>query len=60
GSLADVIRDLHREGDAGDQSYSERQIYQLAFDRFVRELSIVEELDEEAASQKVQELLHVA
>ncbi|MDR0630970.1 MAG: CarD family transcriptional regulator [Holosporales bacterium] len=60
GSLADVIRELHRDGEVGDQSYSERQIYQLAFDRFVRELSIVEEVDEETASQKVHEMLHVA
>ncbi|MDR1907787.1 MAG: CarD family transcriptional regulator [Holosporales bacterium] len=59
-SLADVIRELHTPQDAGDQSYSERQIYQIALDRFVRELCIVEEVDEGTASKKVQEMLGVA
>jgi CarD family transcriptional regulator len=60
GSIAEVIRELHRDQYAGEQSYSERQIYQLALDRFVRELSVVEDLDEEVASQKVQEILNAA
>ena len=32
-SIAEVVRDLHRKEDQPDQSYSERQIYQAAFDR---------------------------
>ena len=60
GSLADVIRELHVSQVAGEQSYSERQIYQTAIERFVRELSIVEDIDEELASSKVKEFLDVA
>ncbi|MDR1597535.1 MAG: CarD family transcriptional regulator [Holosporales bacterium] len=58
-SLADVIRELHSD-QIVDQSYSERQIYQLAMDRFVRELSLVDDVDESTASKKVQEMLSVA
>ena len=32
-SIAEVVRDLHRNADQPDQSYSERQIYQAALDR---------------------------
>ena len=41
-SIAEVVRDLHRNADQPDQSYSERQIYQAALDRLVRELAAVE------------------
>ena len=43
-----------------DRSYSERQIYQAAFDRLVRELAAVEDIDEEAASQELQTVLQAA
>lgn len=60
GNLAEVIRELYTCQTIGDQSYSERQIYQIALDRFVRELSIVENINEEEASCKIQEILSVA
>jgi CarD family transcriptional regulator len=60
GHLADVIRELHFCLVTGEQSYSERQIYQTALDRFIRELSIVENIDEESASNKVLDFLNVA
>lgn len=59
-SLADVIRELHCSDENADQSYSERQIYQTAMERFVRELSIIENIDEETASGKVRAHLVVA
>ncbi len=36
-SIAEVVRDLFRNTGQPEQSYSERQIYQAALDRFVRE-----------------------
>ncbi len=56
-SIAEVVRDLHRKADQPDQSYSERQIYQSAFERLVRELAAVEEIDEEAATEKLETVL---
>ncbi len=59
-SIAEVARDLHRNADQPDQSYSERQIYQAAFDRLVRELAAVEDIDEEAASEQLETVLQAA
>lgn len=39
-SIAEVVRDLHR-ADAQGQSYSERQLYDQARDRLVREIAAV-------------------
>jgi CarD family transcriptional regulator len=59
-SIAEVVRDLHRGTDQQDQSYSERQMYQAALDRLARELAAVERIDEDAAAQKLEELLSAA
>lgn len=59
-SIAEVVRDLHRNADQPDQSYSERQIYQAAFDRLVRELAAVENIDEDAATQQLETVLQAA
>jgi CarD family transcriptional regulator len=59
-SIAEVVRDLHRNADQPDQSYSERQIYQAALDRLVRELAAVERIDEDKAHSKLETLLKVA
>tara|TARA_B100001939_G_scaffold294026_1_gene266868 strand:- start:361 stop:597 length:237 start_codon:yes stop_codon:yes gene_type:complete len=59
-SIAEVVRDLHRKEDQPDQSYSERQIYQAALDRLARELAAVEDIDEEAATEKLENLLKAA
>ena len=59
-SIAEVVRDLHRNADQPDQSYSERQIYQAAFDRLLRELAAVEDIDEEAASEQLETVLQAA
>jgi CarD family transcriptional regulator len=56
-SIAEVVRDLHRKEDQPDQSYSERQIYQAALDRLARELAAVEDIDEESATEKLENLL---
>jgi CarD family transcriptional regulator len=59
-SIAEVVRDLHRGSDQPDQSYSERQIYQAALDRLARELAAVERIDEQAAAQRLEEMLKAA
>ena len=59
-SIAEVVRDLHRGSDQPDQSYSERQIYQAALDRLARELAAVEDIDETAATQRLEDMLKAA
>ncbi len=59
-SIAEVVRDLHRKEDQPDQSYSERQIYQAALERLVRELAAVEDIDEDAATEHLETLLKAA
>ena len=56
-SVAEVLRDLYRgEGDP-EQSYSERQLYEMALDRFSREMVAVHEIDIEEAIKKTEDNL---
>ena len=57
GSIAEVVRDLHRNAGQPDQSYSERQIYEAALDRLARELAAVERIDKDVATQKLNSVL---
>jgi len=50
-SIAEVVRDLHRQEDQPEPSYSERQLYESALDRMVREVAAVEKLDREKAME---------
>lgn len=56
-SIAEVVRDLHRNEDQPDQSYSERQIYEAAKERLTRELAAVEKIAHENAEEKLNRLL---
>jgi CarD family transcriptional regulator len=56
-SVAEVVRDLYRSEQQPEQSYSERQLYELALDRMSRELAAVEKLDERGAVQRITEVL---
>src|SRR5438477_2081869 len=56
-SIAEVVRDLFRNTGQPEQSYSERQIYQAALDRFVREYAAVERIDETTATRRVEHML---
>jgi len=58
--IAEVVRDLHRNAGQPDQSYSERQIYESALDRLVRELAAVDKTDEESAHKKLEKYLKAA
>ncbi|QQR69773.1 MAG: CarD family transcriptional regulator [Alphaproteobacteria bacterium] len=56
-SIAEVVRDLHRQSDQPEQSYSERQIYQAALERLARELAAVEKIDTGRAAEKLEAAL---
>jgi CarD family transcriptional regulator len=56
-SIAEVVRDLHRNAGQPDQSYSERQIYEAALERLARELAAVEKIDSDAATVKLEQFL---
>jgi CarD family transcriptional regulator len=56
-SIAEVVRDLHRNAGQPDQSYSERQIYQAALERLTREFAAVEKIDENKAQLKLESVL---
>jgi len=59
-SIAEVVRDLHRNADQPDQSYSERQIYEAALERLSRELAAVEKTDEKTAVLRLEGVLKAA
>jgi CarD family transcriptional regulator len=59
-SIAEVVRDLHRNAGQSDQSYSERQIYEAALERLARELAAVERIERDAAAQKLEDMLKAA
>ena len=52
-SIAEVVRDLHRGGDQPEQSYSERQLYESALDRMAREIAAVDNIERDAAVEKL-------
>ena len=56
-SIAEVLRDLKKSGDQGEQSYSERQIYQAALARLAREVAAIEKIDEKKATEKLEAVL---
>ncbi|MBT3793567.1 MAG: histone H1-like repetitive region-containing protein [Rhodospirillales bacterium] len=56
-AIAEVVRDLHRNAGQPDQSYSERQIYEAALERFAREVGAVEKLDHESAILRIEKIL---
>jgi CarD family transcriptional regulator len=56
-SIAEVLRDLRRNTEQSEQSYSERQIYQAALERLARELAAVEKIDEARAAERLEAVL---
>jgi CarD family transcriptional regulator len=59
-SIAEVVRDLHRNAGQPDQSYSERQIYEKALDRLAHELAAVEKIDDDTAAKRLEKMLKAA
>ena len=56
-AIAEVVRDLHRNDDQREQSYSERQLYEAALERLTREVAAVSGTDEAGAAKKVDDVL---
>ncbi len=59
-SIAEVVRDLHKNINQPDRSYSERMIYESALNRLTKEVAAAESLDEKAATKRVLEVLKQA
>ena len=56
-SIAEVVRDLYRGEDQPEQSYSERQLFEAAFERLTRELAAVEKIEQTDAAKQVETAL---
>jgi CarD family transcriptional regulator len=56
-AIAEVVRDLHRNENLAEQSYSERQIYEQALERLANEYAVFENIDSAAATQKILDIL---
>jgi CarD family transcriptional regulator len=52
--IAEVVRDLYRSEAQPEQSYSERQLYEAALDRMVREVAAVNASMESEAHQLIE------
>ena len=59
-AIAEVVRDLHRTATQPEHSYSERQIYQEALDRLMREYAAVAKIDERQAKTELEKVLQEA
>jgi CarD family transcriptional regulator len=53
-AVAEVVRDLHRAESQPEQSYSERQLYEAALDRVMRELAHVNKLTDTEALKLIE------
>ena len=56
-AIAEVVRDLYRAPGQPEQSYSERQMYEAALERLVNEYALVEKLDVDVATDKLETVL---
>ena len=55
--IAEVVRDLHKPADKGEQSYSERQVFEQAFDRLAHEYAACENIGIDEASSNLKNIL---
>ena len=53
-AISEVVRDLHRSDAQPEQSYSERQLYEAALDRMVREIAAVDNVTDTEALRKIE------
>ncbi len=56
-AVAEVVRDLHRNVDQSERSYSERMIYEPALARLVGEFAAADGIDHKTATDKLMKLL---
>ena len=50
-AIAEVVRDLYRSEAQPEQSYSERQLYEAALDRIMREIAAVQKLSRDRRAE---------
>ena len=55
--IGEVVRDLFRKNSQPEQSYSERQMFQVALERLAREVAAVEKNDYFQATEKIETAL---
>tara|TARA_B100001250_G_scaffold409387_1_gene433622 strand:+ start:191 stop:691 length:501 start_codon:yes stop_codon:yes gene_type:complete len=55
--IAEVVRDLFRKNSQSEQSYSERQMFQIAIERLAREVAAVEKTDYFQSTEKIETIL---
>ena len=55
--IAEVVRDLFRKNTQSEQSYSERQMFQIAIERLAREVAAVEKTDYFQSTEKIEQIL---
>ena len=55
--IAEVVRDLNRADSQAEQSYSERQLFELAYGRLLKEIIVSLKITDEAGKKKVDKLL---
>ena len=56
-AIAEVVRDLYRSESQPEQSYSERQLYELALDRLSREIAAVQRVTDTEAVKEIEAAL---
>jgi CarD family transcriptional regulator len=59
-SIAEVVRDLHKNVDQSERSYSERMIYESALGRLAGEVAAAESIEMKEASDRLLKLLRKA
>lgn len=59
-AIAEVLRDLHKNVEDPNRSYSERTIYEAALDRLSDEYSAACSLAKSVANEKIIEILNIA
>ena len=56
--ISEVVRDLFRKNSQPEQSYSERQMFQVALERLAREVAAVQKTDYFQATEKIENILN--
>ena len=56
--ISEVVRDLFRKSSQAEQSYSERQMFQIAIERLAREVAAVEKTDYFQSTEKIEQVLN--
>lgn len=57
--IAEVIRDLQRRTSADTMTFSGRQLYLRALERMAQEYAVINKIDLEAATEKIEDILDI-